>query len=296
VITLRRPRGTFIYELALPYVALLPPDTPLSVQTADPPPATGPYMIASSDPGRSWTYRRNPVWASHNSEAMPDLPGGHVDSIQVQVLANSATQVSEVERGRFDWMHDPPPPDLLPEVRRSYEGTQFRSEPTISNFYFWMNTQLPPFDDVRVRRAVNFALNRAALERIYAGAMRATQQVLPPGMPGHEEFRPYPHDMAKARALMARADPTDRKVTVWTNNFPPNREAGEYYEGVLRSLGFEPKLKSIEPSNYFTVIGNETTPDLDTGWGSWLLDYPHPNDYFQPQLSGESIMPAGNTN
>jgi peptide/nickel transport system substrate-binding protein len=77
-------------------------------------------------------------------------------------------------------MKGPVPPGRLPEVRRRFAGAQFREEPTISTFYFWMNTQRPPFDDLRVRRAVNYAVNPAALERIYAGSMRATQQVLPP--------------------------------------------------------------------------------------------------------------------
>ena len=39
------------------------------------------------------------------------------------------------------------------------------------------------------------------------------------------------------------------------------------------------------------MIGNESTPDLDTGWTDWYQDYPHPNDFFQPLLSGESIAP-----
>jgi peptide/nickel transport system substrate-binding protein len=76
----------------------------------------------------------------------------------------------------------------------------------------------------------------------------------------------------------------------------PNNEAGEYFQGVLKQLGFDVKLKEISASTYFTLISNTSTPDLDAGWSNWLLDYPHPNDYFQPQLSGESILPSGNTN
>ena len=44
------------------------------------------------------------------------------------------------------------------------------------------------------------------------------------------------------------------------------------------------------------MIGNESTPDLDTGWIDWYEDYPHPNDFFQPLLAGESILPTNNTN
>lgn len=296
VIRLREPRGSFAYVLALPYVALLPPGVPATDQTSHPPPASGPYEISAVRPGRGWDYDRNPAWSSGNADAMPTLPGGHVDRIDVRVLANPSTQVNEVEQGRADWMKGPPPPDRLPELRRRFEGTQFREEPTISVFYFWMNTRRPPFDDVRVRRAVNYAVDPRALERIYAGSMHASQQVLPPQMPGYSRFRLYPLDVGRAKRLIAAADPADRAVTVWTDSFQPNKEAAEYYEGVLREIGLAPKLKVIGLTNYFTVIGNGSTPDLDTGWGNWLLDYPHPNDYFQPQLAGESIAPTGNFN
>jgi peptide/nickel transport system substrate-binding protein len=296
VIDLKEPRGTFSNELGLLYVALLPRGTPDSDQTATTPPATGPYEIVATDPGRGWAYDRNPVWASTNSKAMPDLPSGHVAAIRIKIVSNPAAQVNDVETGKADWMKAPPPPDRIAEIEKKYEGTQFRSEPTISNFYFWMNTQKPPFDDLRVRRAVNYAIDPAALERIYSGTVRATQQILPPGMPGHRKYVPYPYDLAKARELIARADPTDRNVTVWTDNYSPNDEAGEYYEGVLHKLGFHTRLKVVGVAVYFGVIGNSSTRDLDTGWSNWLLDYPHPNDYFQPQLSGESIQPENNTN
>lgn len=296
VIHLTRPSGTFSYVLGLPYAALLPPDTPNEDQTADPPPATGPYVITDVRPGRSWEYARNPAWAAANGEAMPQLPGGHVDRIELKVQSNPAAQVNEVEQGKVDWMKNPPPPDRYADVKRRYEGSQFREELAISVFYFWLNTQKPPFDDVRVRQAVNYAVDPAALERIYAGTVRRTQQVLPPQLPGYRKFELYPHDLGKAKELVAQAHPPDRQVTVWTNNLPPADEAGEYLQQVLEQLGFAVKLKAVSAANYFTLIGNSSTPDLDAGWSNWLLDYPHPDDYFGPQLAGESILPVGNTN
>ena len=44
------------------------------------------------------------------------------------------------------------------------------------------------------------------------------------------------------------------------------------------------------------IIGNQSTPDLDTGFADWYEDYPHPNDFFQPLISGESILPTNNGN
>jgi len=296
VINLVKPRGTFTNELGLMFVAPVPPNTPNEDLSAHPPPATGPYVITKSQPGRGWSYERNPQWLTNNAKLMPELPSGHVDKIDVTVIRNPSTQVNDVEQGKFDWMQSPPPADRYAEVKSKYEGAQFKIEPTISTYYFWMNTTKPPFNNLKVRQAVNYAIDAEALERIYAGQIARTQQILPPGMPGYKKFELYPHNMAKAEQLIKEANPSDRNITVWTDNESPNNEAGEYYEGVLKKLGFNTKLKIINQDNYFTVIGNLTTPDLNTGWGDWFEDYPHPNDFFQPLLAGESILPTNNGN
>jgi peptide/nickel transport system substrate-binding protein len=296
VIHLLEPSGTFSYVLALPFGAPLPPSTPFEDQTQHPPPATGPYVITAVRTGRSWEYERNPVWAKTNGPALPQLLDGHVDKIKFEVRSNPSAQVEEVERGEVDWMKNPPPPERYASVRERYEGTQFREDPTISVYYFWMNTRQPPFDDVRVRRAVNYAVDPAALERIFAGTLRETQQVLPPQMPGYSRIHLYPYDLERAQRMVERADPADRKVTVWTLDLPPTDEAGEYYEQVLQELGFDVTLKVVGAANYFTLIGNAETPNLDTGFNNWFEDYPHPSDFFGPQLSSESIVPVGNTN
>jgi peptide/nickel transport system substrate-binding protein len=295
-IHLTGPRGTFTNELAMLFVAPLPAGTPAEDLTPSPPPATGPYVITESKPGRGWAYERNPEWAKNNAKLMPQIPSGHMDKIDVTVIHNPSTQVADVEQGRFDWMQNTPPAASLAAVRDKYEGTQFRVEPQIDTYFFWMNTTQAPFDNVRVRQAVNYAVDPRALERIYAGLLKGSDQVLPPGMPGYEKFDLYPHNMAKAKEMIAAADPSDREITVWTDSESPNNEAGEYYEGVLRELGFKTKLKIVSADNYFGIATNLSTPNLDTGWSNWVEDYPHPNDFFQPLLDGESIAPTNNTN
>jgi peptide/nickel transport system substrate-binding protein len=296
VIHLMQPRSTFVNELAMLSTAPLPADTKRKDLSADPPPGTGPYEIVDAKPGRGWEYRRNPEWAKANGPLMPRIPDGHYDDIDVRVIANAETAVNEIIHGKIAWMEEPPPPDRYEELSNRYLGSQLMVTPQIDVYYFWMNVRQPPFDNVQVRRAVNYAVDPAALERIYGGMMKGVQQVLPAAMPGHRTFRLYPHDVRKARELIAAADPQERKVTVWTDDYAPNKEAGEYYEGVLREIGLEPTLKVVPAANYTTIIGNESTPNLDTGWAAWYLDYPHPNDYFQPQLSGESIVPTLSNN
>jgi peptide/nickel transport system substrate-binding protein len=294
-IRLARPRGTFTYLLALPFAAPVPPSTPMRGQSFNPPPATGPYAIEEIS-FQGWSYARNPVWESDNGRLMPQLPDGHLDRIEIQVIGNAATQLRQVLRGGLDWMQGSPPSDRYTELRRRYGGTQFRAEPTFSTYYFWMNTTKPPFDDLRVRRAVNHAVDRKVLRRIYGGQLAPSQQILPQGMPGHRRFAPFPYDMAKARRLIAAADPADREVTVWTDTEPPHAEAAAYYRRQLQRIGFRARLKVLGAGSYFSVIGNRSTANLDTGWGNWFQDYPHPDDFFRPLLRGSSILPFFNGN
>jgi peptide/nickel transport system substrate-binding protein len=193
-------------------------------------------------------------------------------------------------------MENPPPPDMYAAVKEEFEGTQFRVEPTESAYFFWINVTEPPFDDLKVRHAVNYAVDPRALERIYAGQLVGSQQILPPGMPGYERFELYPYGLEKAKAMIDEADPADRQITVWTDNERTQEEAGTYYAAVLEDIGFDVKLQVLNADNYFTVIGNASTPDLDTGWASWFQDYPHPNTFFQPLLSEESIFPTNTSN
>ena len=258
------------------FVALLPPGTPAKNLTTEPPPATGPYKIVNVEPGKGWSYVRNPQWAKSNDKAIPEVPSGHVDKIDISLVRNSATQVNEIERNQKNWMQTLVPADQYAKVKSKYEGSQFRVEHPISTYFFWLNTEEAPFDDVKLRQAVNYAVDSAALERIYAGSLAASHQILPEGMPGHETFDLYPHDMAKAKKLFAEANPSDRNITVWTDNESPNDKAGAYYAGVLDELGFNAKLKTINADNYFGIIGNLSTPDLDTGWAELAAGLPAP--------------------
>jgi peptide/nickel transport system substrate-binding protein len=115
-------------------------------------------------------------------------------------------------------------------------------------------------------------------------------------MPGYEQFELYPYDLEKAQEMIKEANPSDMDITVWTDTESPNNEAGEYLNEVLKELGFNTTLKILNADNYFTVIGNLSTPDLDAGWSDWFQDYPHPNDFFQPLLAGESIQSTNNNN
>ena len=193
-------------------------------------------------------------------------------------------------------MFDPPDADRLAEVKAKF-GNRFRLEESINTYYFFLNNKTAPFNDLRVRQAVNYAIDPEALNRVFGGRLHPTQQILPPGMPGYEEYKLYPGpDMAKAKQLIAEANPTDRDITVWTDDEPDRKRLGEYYHDLLNQLGFNATLKVVAGDVYFATIGNTSTPDLDTGFIDWFQDFPHPDDFFRPLLNGENILPTNNSN
>ncbi len=294
-IQLTKPDGQFEDELAIPFTALVPPDTPAKDQTPNPPPSTGPYMISKSDPGHQFVLERNPEWAKTNEKLVPDVPTPHADKITETVVKNLSSQTTQVEQNSADFMIDPPPTDRIPEVESKYPD-RFRKETTVSTYYFWMNVTTPPFDDLKVRQAVNYAIDPAALQRVYGSLLSPTQQVLPPNMPGYSKFELYPHDINKAKQLLQQANPSDKDITVWTDDEEPNDRAGAYLQDVLKQLGFNAKLKIVNGATYFTTLGDLKTPNLDIGFSDWFQDFPHPNDFFGILLNGAAIHPTNNNN
>ncbi len=201
-----------------------------------------------------------------------------------------------MQQNKIDYMTDPPDADRLPEIKAKY-SSRFRLEDSINTYYFWMNNQKAPFNDVKVRQAINYAIDPEALNRVFGGRLHPTQQILPPGMPGYDEYKLYPGpDMNKAKALLAEANPVDKDITVWTDDEPDRKRIGEYYHDLLTQLGFNATLKVISGDNYFQTIGNESTPDLDTGFSDWFQDFPHPDDFFRPLLNGANILPTNSNN
>ena len=293
--TLTAPEGSFTNKLGLQFAAPVPQDSPPKYDPSHPIPATGPYYFTNIDSGKSWTVERNPEWAKNNAKILPDLPSGHVDKITSTVVKNYSSATTDVEQNKADALTDPPPTDRLPEVLNQYSDRLHKWN-TVSTYYFGFNSLKPPFNDLKVRQAVNYAVDPTAIERLYGGLMAPTQQVLPPDMPGYQKIELYPHDMAKAQALIKQANPSDRDVTVWADDEDPQPKVGAYMQDILKQLGFNAKLKVINGDIYFDVIGKKATPDVDIVWNDWFQDYPHPDDFFDPLLNGNNIAASANLN
>jgi peptide/nickel transport system substrate-binding protein len=293
---LAKPDPDFLYKLALPFAYVLPAAMPARDLGSAPLPATGPYRIASYRPGHGLRLVRNRVFHEWSQAAQPD---GYADEIVWRLGVRPQEEVTEIERGRADWMLDL---DALPADRRSEVETRFASQlheqPLLATDYFVLNTTVRPFDDVRVRRALNMALNRREIVALYGGPEAATPtcQVLPPEMGGYRRYCPYRYELGRARRLVAASGTRGTRVLVWDTRAP----AIAYQEGVavvraLRNLGYAARLKIVSDSFFQRVVGSGSTHAqvISGGWGA---DYPTASDFIELKLSCREYRPQSDFN
>ena len=286
-IRLTTPRGDFLTIMSLLFAAPVPEGTPNSIQNGNIP-ATGPYRISSYEPNRGFTMVRNKYFKPTRY-----IPRGNPNRVEVSLIgdANAATQ--RVISGQADYTNAAIPPDRIGSVKN--RGRLILRK-TANTYYFWMNVNVAPFNKLKVRQAVNYAINRNAMQRlVWGGLGTPTQNVLPPTYPSYRKLNLYPYNPAKARQLINQAGAKGAKVTVWTREVSDALTAAQYYVSVLNSIGLDAKLNSLPRSTYYTTIGNIKTK-AQTGWARWLEDYPHPLDWFDVLLNGNRIVETDNNN
>ncbi len=294
-IRLNEPRGDFPFILSMDFAGLVPSNTPFENQTQDPPPGVGPFRISEVEGTRSFVLEKN-----RNYTPIPGVPAAQLDRITVQVQKNQNRSVQDVQRNQIDWVNDPAPGDALRQFRQQARE-RYRQDVTNSTYYFFLNHRVKPFDDVRVRQAVNFAVDKRALARVYGGLLQPSCNYLPPGMQGHEKIDPCPYgdpmqppNLERARQLIREAGVEGEQVTVWGNDEDPTRPATEYLADVMNQIGLRARPRIIEGSVYFTTIGNQRTR-AQAGYASWFQDYPHPQN-FMFLVDGSTIQNTNNQN
>ncbi len=288
-IKLNAPQGDFQNILATIFAAPVPAGTPAKDQSTHPIPSTGPYMIQSYKPNRSFVMARNP-----NFQPTANVPATNPDKITVSIVEDDSAALQEVINGTADYDFHPIPVDRLANVQSKYPD-QLKVYTPANTYYFFMNTRTPPFDNVKVRQAVNYGIDRNALVRLFGGLATPTENVLPPTYPQYKKHDLYPYNLAKAKQLISAAGATGKAVTVWGSNRETSKKPVQYLQDVLNKMGLKASIKIIDASIYWTTIGNQKTK-AQIGFADWFQDYPHPLDWFDVLLNGERITSTHNNN
>ena len=283
-IRLRTPNGAFLHALTASFAYVVPDRSPPRLARRQALPGTGPYRVASFDPEGGARLVRNRHFRPR-PEARPD---GFPDQILVQPGTDEAAQVTAVERGKADLaiVSTAFGPDV-PVAR--VHGLAARYPSRIHSYalpqvdVIFLNVRMPPFDDVRVRRALNYAVDRAKIVEIAGGRELAqpTCQFLPPGVAAYTPYCPYTRgrrragvwtapDLAKARALVAQSGTRGTKVEVWGSEF--HGAIARYFVSLLRQLGYRSSLRAFPDFGTYIRAIDAAGGRVQAGPMGWLSD------------------------
>jgi peptide/nickel transport system substrate-binding protein len=292
-INLNAPQGDFENILATTFAAPIPASTPAKDQSTTPAPSTGPYMIQSYTPNKTIVEVRNPSYDA--SMFGGNVPVGNPDKVVWDVIGDDNVALQRVISGQDQWLsYHSIPPDRLSTVQQKYPD-QIKLFTPANTYYFFMNNRVAPFNNLKVRQAVNYAINRQALVRAYGGLATPTENVLPPTYPQYKKLNLYPYNLAKAKSLIAAAGVKGMAVTVWNHDRGLDPRATAYLTDVLNSIGLKATQKIVNAAVYWSTVGNQATK-AQIGFADWFQDYPHPLDWFDVLLNGERITQTHNNN
>ena len=294
---LTHPDPDFIAKLATPVASIVPSSVPMTIQ--DSVPSTGPYEVASYEPQDQIVLERREGFRQWSSAAQP---AGYVDRIVVDLGTKSADARKAVLEGDADWTDELG--SGVDELRRRY-GSQIHVIPQLATFAVFLNTRVPPFDDVEVRRALNLAVDREEMQHVLGGTDRATItcQILPPGMQGYDPYCPYTADPSSSGAWLApdlaRAERLLRgkeRVPVTVFSFDFLAGAAEHTAAVLRDLGYPAKSRVLPIGRFFDMVDSE--PDVQAGVFGWFADVPGPSGFIRSNFAcalARGRIPTTNT-
>jgi peptide/nickel transport system substrate-binding protein len=300
-INLTAPDAEFRYKLAVPHAAILPASAPASDAGSKPIPGTGAYYFSSYDSNKLLVMKRNPYFKVWSKDAQPD---GYPDQITQSFGLTVEAQVTAVENGQADWLYDFPPADRLNELGTKY-AAQTHLTPLTAFWYAPMNVNIPPFTSLKARQAVNYAIDRNALIKIFGGPKLATPscQVLPPGFPGNKPYCPYTKnpgttwtapDVAKAKQLVNESGQKGAKVVVISANDEVQKAVGVYLASVLNEIGFKATAKAISGNIAFTYPQN-TKNHVQINVQQWYQDYPAASDFLNILFGCDSFHPGSDS-
>ncbi|MDQ1487339.1 MAG: hypothetical protein QOJ62_3032, partial [Actinomycetota bacterium] len=284
---LRAPDPDFLYKLTEPMFAT--PEGDAGVRATTPRLATGPYMIGEYQSPTRFTLVRNPEFHQWSFAAQPP---GYPNEIEWTLDYDRTHAVQNVLAGTTDAdKRSPFGAEYATSQRANSE--HFRSDLAAWTTYLFLNTQIPPFDNLEVRKAINFAVDRNKIVELVGGTSAATPtcQILPRSLPGFRPYCPYTanptpdggyhgRDLATASALVDHSGTRGMAVTVvapsgWNDSV--TRAIANYVVGVLASLGYKARFALSTDDNYFS---GDNPAQL--GIALFAMDFPVASSFFAP--------------
>jgi len=290
-IELSRPDATFLHVMAINFSHVVPKEA-VEQHGADfgkNPVGTGAYKMAEWTLGQRLVFERNPdYWRK-------GLP--YLDKITFEIGQEPIVALLRLQKGEVDVPGDGIPPAKFQEVmndpaqkERVVEGGQLHTG------YVTMNTTMPPFDNVKVRQAVNMAINKDRIVQLINNRAVPANQPLPPSMPGYDKgYKGYAYDPEKAKALLTEAGhPEGFETELFVMNTDPNPRIAQAIQQDLSVIGIKANLQSLAQANVIAAGGEKTgAPMIWSGGMAWIADFPDPSNFYGPILGCGGAVQGG---
>ncbi|NNU50571.1 ABC transporter substrate-binding protein [Rhizobium sp. WYCCWR 11279] len=291
IFNLSRPDATFLHVLAINFASVVPKEA-VEAAAGDfgkKPVGSGTFIL------KDWTIGQQLVFERNKDYFVKGVP--YIDSFKVEVGQEPLVALLRLQKGEVDIAGDGIPPAKFLEIKNSADGAQMIVDgEQLHTGYITLNTKVKPFDNVKVRQALNMAINKERITRILNGRATPANQPLPPLMPGYDKaFTGYAYDVAKAKALLAEAGYPDGFETVlYSTNTDPQPRIAQAIQQDLAAVGVKAEVRALAQANVISAGGTEgEAPMIWSGGMAWIADFPDPSNFYGPILGCAGAVPGG---
>lgn len=282
-IRLDRPTAHFLSLLSMPAAGIVTAGE-VSSRGDDygrMPCGSGPWILSSWRDGDQLLLERNP----HFGGAAPNIEG-----ISLRIIPEPMTRIAEFEVGNLDILEVP-----RSELERwRSAGVKLMHEEELRVVYIGLNNAKPPFSNVRVRRALNHAVDvETIIARVLFGAGRKARGTIPPGLRrGREPDERHPYDPERARMLLAEAGyPGGFDMELWQRENPEGGRVLESVQGYFAAVGIRATIVTREWSAFKQALEQG---GADAFYLDWFADYPDPENFLVPLFHSANRGGGGN--
>ena len=290
-IRLVEPEPPFLLYLTMPLCFVVPreevekPDTTF----ASHPVGVGPFLLKEWRRGARLRFERNPQYY------LPGQPW--LDAVEVMIGPDEATAQMMFERGELGLVLEINPGDFVRLTRDPKWRGHLRSRLMDATKFMTLNCELPPFTDVRVRQAMNFAVDKDRILKLVNGRGQVARGVLSPGTLGDpRRLADYSFNQAKAKQLLAEAGYTNGfPLTIWVAlDYPDHRKIAQAVKHDLEQVGASVEVKEVTTAAFTDQIMRRKTVQAAVVFFVW--DYPDPSEFLDKFLGGDSLADTGGLN
>ncbi|WP_165845420.1 ABC transporter substrate-binding protein [Streptacidiphilus pinicola] len=302
VFRLDRPVADFGSAVSLPMFAPVPADKDTGVRYDSRPFSSGPYEIADFQPHKQLTLVRNTYWNPATDTVRKGLPGKVVIDLNLDPAVVDQRLIAGTGKDADAVAFEPiGPASVGPVMADPAVRKRLVTGDSINTRYLSINTAHKPLDDVRVREAIAYALDKDALRTTRGGPIAGdiATTLLPPALPGAGPDDPFPSpgdkgDPAKAKALLAEAGHSSGlTLTLDTPATTAGQAQGEAVQASLSRAGITVKINTISTSAFYSTVGN-TSQEHDLVIDGWTPDWPTASTYLPLVFDGRQITAEGN--